>query len=82
MRVHMIEEYAQRNGHADSCAPSLRERIDGRVGQSPPRTAASANSRLEQLSRGRRAARAAVPSPTSPGRRTGCHRRSAPGRPR
>ncbi|MEV7345759.1 DinB family protein [Streptomyces sp. NPDC093544] len=27
--VHMIEEYAQHNGHADF----LRERIDGRVGQ-------------------------------------------------
>jgi uncharacterized damage-inducible protein DinB len=27
--VHMIEEYARRNGHADL----LRERIDGRVGQ-------------------------------------------------
>jgi len=27
--VHMIEEYARHNGHADL----LRERIDGRVGQ-------------------------------------------------
>ena len=27
--VHMIEEYARHNGHADF----LRERIDGRVGQ-------------------------------------------------
>jgi hypothetical protein len=27
--VHMVEEYAQHNGHADL----LRERIDGRVGQ-------------------------------------------------
>jgi hypothetical protein len=27
--VHMIEEYARRNGHADL----LRERIDGRIGQ-------------------------------------------------
>jgi Protein of unknown function (DUF664) len=27
--VHMIEEYARNNGHADV----LRERIDGRVGQ-------------------------------------------------
>jgi hypothetical protein len=27
--VHMIEEYARRNGHADL----LRERIEGRVGQ-------------------------------------------------
>jgi uncharacterized damage-inducible protein DinB len=31
--VHMIEEYARHNGHADL----LRERIDGRVGQQPPR---------------------------------------------
>jgi hypothetical protein len=29
--VHMIEEYAQHNGHADL----LRERIDGRVGTDP-----------------------------------------------
>ncbi len=29
MLVHMIEEYARHNGHADI----LRERIDGRVGQ-------------------------------------------------
>ena len=29
LRVHMIEEYASHNGHADL----LRERIDGRVGQ-------------------------------------------------
>ncbi len=28
LRVHMIEEYASHNGHADL----LRERIDGRVG--------------------------------------------------
>jgi hypothetical protein len=27
--VHMIEEYARHNGHADL----LRERIDGRIGQ-------------------------------------------------
>ena len=27
--VHMVEEYARHNGHADL----LRERIDGRVGQ-------------------------------------------------
>jgi hypothetical protein len=27
--VHMIEEYARHNGHADF----LRERIDGRIGQ-------------------------------------------------
>jgi hypothetical protein len=27
--VHMIEEYAQHNGHADL----LRERVDGRTGQ-------------------------------------------------
>ena len=27
--VHMIEEYARHNGHADL----IRERIDGRVGQ-------------------------------------------------
>jgi hypothetical protein len=27
--VHMIEEYARHNGHADL----LRERIDGRVGE-------------------------------------------------
>ncbi|HYV77341.1 MAG TPA: DUF664 domain-containing protein, partial [Streptosporangiaceae bacterium] len=27
--VHMIEEYARHNGHADL----LRERIDGRLGQ-------------------------------------------------
>jgi Protein of unknown function (DUF664) len=27
--VHMIEEYARHNGHADL----LRERVDGRVGQ-------------------------------------------------
>lgn len=27
--VHLIEEYARHNGHADL----LRERIDGRVGQ-------------------------------------------------
>ena len=30
--VHMIEEYARHNGHADL----LRERIDGRVGQYAP----------------------------------------------
>ena len=27
--VHMVEEYARHNGHADL----IRERIDGRVGQ-------------------------------------------------
>jgi hypothetical protein len=27
--VHMVEEYARHNGHADL----LRQRIDGRVGQ-------------------------------------------------
>jgi hypothetical protein len=27
--VHMVEEYARHNGHADL----LRERIDGRIGQ-------------------------------------------------
>jgi len=27
--LHMVEEYARHNGHADP----LRERIDGRVGQ-------------------------------------------------
>jgi hypothetical protein len=27
--IHLIEEYARHNGHADL----LRERIDGRVGQ-------------------------------------------------
>ena len=31
--VHMIEEYARHNGHADF----LHERIDGRVGQWPSR---------------------------------------------
>jgi len=31
--VHMIEEYARHNGHADL----LRESIDGRVGHDPPR---------------------------------------------
>ena len=33
--VHMVEEYARHNGHADL----LRERIDGRVGQKPSRAA-------------------------------------------
>ena len=32
--VHMVEEYARHNGHADL----LRERIDGRVGRSPSRS--------------------------------------------
>ncbi|HEY6020700.1 MAG TPA: DUF664 domain-containing protein, partial [Candidatus Paceibacterota bacterium] len=31
--LHMIEEYARHNGHADL----IRESIDGRVGNDPPR---------------------------------------------
>lgn len=31
--LNMIEEYARHNGHADL----IRESIDGRVGQDPPR---------------------------------------------
>ncbi|GAB2608256.1 hypothetical protein Aab01nite_61290 [Paractinoplanes abujensis] len=31
--LHMIEEYARHNGHADF----LRERIDGETGEEPPR---------------------------------------------
>ena len=39
--VHMIEEYARHNGHADL----LRERIDGATGHSPPAPGSPARGR-------------------------------------
>ena len=66
--VHMIEEYARHNGHADL----LRERIDGRVGQLlKPRSCASGGppgaSRLGPPARADQVILAARPSlpPTS-----------------
>jgi hypothetical protein len=49
--VHMTEEHARRNGHADL----LRERIDGRVGQLRSRAAAMRGHRLLGARRLRRA---------------------------